>query len=239
MPTLNVFAFQMYGRCIRLSKSSEILIRAHQAEEALFLGRSLFEDSLRLNDLAVATNADRASLLLGFAIASMNEGRGLAHVAVDAGVEQSPDALLAAFDGELAKLQRHAARNGSIKPRKFRSVRDAAHAHGRQESLWTYSLAHEMVHGNDLSFLFNRRRVRQDAVAVHLQRPDFDLEIGVSCFCAESALHAAIAFAQIFTAQKTELLQDQLRTIADLQDQLVAKRSSEDAMHLPTDRSEK
>jgi len=229
MATLDVFAFQMYWRCVRLAKSSEILIGSHQPEEALFLARSLFEDSLRLGDLADATKADRASLLLGWAIASMNEGKGLAHVAVEAGLEPTPDALLAAFDGELAKLQRYAVRNGDIKPRRFRSARDAAHAQGRQESLWTYSLAHEMVHGSDLSFLFSRRRVRPDAVAVHLQRPDFDLEIGVSCFCAESVLHAAIAFARIFTGRNTGPFRDQLRSVAELQEELVAQRGSKDA----------
>lgn len=46
--TLDVFAYQMYWRCVRLAKSSEILLLSHQAEEALILARSLFEDSLRL-----------------------------------------------------------------------------------------------------------------------------------------------------------------------------------------------
>ena len=154
----------------------------------------------------------------------MNEGKGLARVAVDAGLEQAPDALLASFDGELAKLMRYSAKHGDIKPRKFRSVRDAAHAHARQESLWTYSLAHEMVHGSDLAFLFNRRQLQPGTVEVHLQHIDFELEIGVACFCSESVLHAAISFARLFTSQNTEPLKNQLQSIAELQEAIVAQR---------------
>ena len=166
--TLDVYAFQMFGRALRLARGAKVLLQAHMAEEALFLGRSLFEDSLRLSDLAV-TPTFRHGLLLRWAYASLNEARGLARTAVEAGLEKDPDSWLEMIENEHKRLSEYAARNGAIKPRKFRSVRDAAHAYGRQESLWTYSLAHEMVHGSDLAFLFNRRKPEKGMVAIHIR----------------------------------------------------------------------
>jgi 8-oxo-dGTP pyrophosphatase MutT (NUDIX family) len=166
--TLDVYVFQAFARVLRLADGIVVLLRAQLSEEALLLGRSLFEDSLRLADLA-ADPARRPSLLLGWALASMNEANGLGQIAGRAGLDASPEAWLGPIANERARLERYAARNGGIKPKKFRSVPDAAVAHGRAESLWTYALAHEMVHGSDLAFLFSKHHPESGPIRVNLR----------------------------------------------------------------------
>ena len=179
--TLDAYVFQIFARVLRLADGVVVLIKAHLPEEALFLGRSMFEDSLRMLELTESTQT-RYRLLLGWAVGSLQEARGLSRTAVVAGLEKSEESFFPHIEAERQRIERCAARSGVVKPKRFRSVRDAAAAFGRLEELWTYSLAHEMVHGSELAFLFNRRRPTSNAIVVGLRTPDSDLEVGPPVF---------------------------------------------------------
>jgi hypothetical protein len=168
----------------------------------------------------------RRCLLLGWALSSLREASGLGYAAVAAGLEQPPDAWLQVVQHERERIQAYATRNGGIKPKTFRSAKDAATAHGRLES-WTYSLAHEMVHGSDLAFLFSRRKLDSNVFAIHIRTPDSEVEVGVACFCAESLLHAAVAYTQILSCPGSSELQTKLSEIEQLQERLVANRAKQ------------
>src|SRR5687768_12605923 len=57
------FVFSMYWRCVRLFKATNVLLSAELPEEALLPARALFEDSLRLMQLA-KDKANMKGLLL-------------------------------------------------------------------------------------------------------------------------------------------------------------------------------
>src|SRR5436190_14065033 len=75
IPTHHVYVLGMYWRCVRLFDATLLLLKAELPEEAAIVARSLFEESLRLQQLA-ADEADRDALILGWANGSIGERLG-------------------------------------------------------------------------------------------------------------------------------------------------------------------
>jgi len=70
-----------------------------------------------------------------------------------AGLEKSPDAVLAALQDEQVKLQKFGRSNGIGRLKSFLQSKEAALRYGRNDDYWTYALSHEMVHGSDVCCL--------------------------------------------------------------------------------------
>src|SRR5262245_48315546 len=59
------FVVGMYWRVRRLYEATLVLLKSEMAEEALMVARSLFEESLRLKELAEESQ-DRTAMILGW-----------------------------------------------------------------------------------------------------------------------------------------------------------------------------
>jgi hypothetical protein len=61
MPTHYAYILGMYWRCVRLFEATLLLLKSELPDEATIVARSLFEESLRLQQLA-ADETDRDAL---------------------------------------------------------------------------------------------------------------------------------------------------------------------------------
>lgn len=197
MPTHLAFVLGMFWRCLRLYDGALLLLKAELPEEAAFLARSLFEESLRLKQLHNEPEA-RTALVLGWLNHSFDEKRGLMEVAKSLGLDENIDTVLSSIDEDQRKLRRYADRHGVGKLRSFRSVRDAAIRYDRKDDFWTYEWSHESVHGNDAAFMFARRRLGEDTTAMHAKTADPEIRAGFAEFAARSLTDATTATFAIF-----------------------------------------
>lgn len=213
-PDLHIFA--MLVRCISLFNGIVILLEQDQAEEALILSRSLFEDSLRLTQLADAGD-DRAAYVLWWANDSIQRQIGLFREAVRAGLTENADKSIRQLQEQQEGIRQFAERNG-IRLKRFLSELDAAIKFERMESFWSNRVNDQMVHGSDTAHIFRRTNLSEDHVGLHLKCPNLNIVISAGLNSAGSMLHAARASAAIFSwdvgdtldklYQETELFQD-------------------------------
>jgi len=201
--THDAIALQLHARTVRVFEAVCILLTQNLPEEALFLGRSLFEDALRLEEIAESGDA-RAELLLGWANDSISEKIGLIRAAVVAGLEPDSTTMLANLERDRKQLSAYQRRNGVDRLRRFRQVRDAALRYDRAHGLWTYLLAHEAVHGSDAYFAFLRTKQSVDTITLDMRTTDSDVVFGAAAFCIRSAMQATKATAAVFGLQLAE-----------------------------------
>jgi hypothetical protein len=167
IPTAHMQAVvAMFWRARRLYDGVLVLLKDQLPEEAMFLARSLFEDSLRLQQLAEDVQ-NRDALILGWVNTSINEKRGLLEVAKTSGLETDIATALASLEDERKELQEYATKLGVTRPQPFLTVKDAASRFDRKEDYWTYRWAHESVHGSDAAWMFARQRPAVGTVSLY------------------------------------------------------------------------
>jgi hypothetical protein len=194
--TVNAPVLAMFCRAVSLQKAILLLMEKSFIEEAMFLGRSLFEDALRLHQLS-AEPTDRGALILGWIESSINEKEGLWRVARSLGLHGDHDANLARVAEERSQLRIFAANNKVQRSKAFLSPKDAALKYGRREDFWSYELAHEMVHGSDAAHAY-RRRKNDDGVYLYFANTDAPGPMsGTAAFSARSLVQATRAVAAI------------------------------------------
>jgi len=176
--------FGMMFRCIRLFEAVIALLRAGFLEESVFLWRSLFEEGLRLRDLATNPKT-RNETLLGWFRSSIRQRKGLFLTAKHIGLDQDIGQQLEAIKMETQQLEERKKQLGITRDRQFLSVKDLAIRHDKKDEYWDYELAHEMVHGSDSAWIFSRQRQSDGTLAFHSRTPDRGL---VSAFCAHAAV---------------------------------------------------
>ena len=147
---LETCVFGTVVRGIRLTLGAAALIEKRLQGEAFILGRSLFEDSLRMAEIGHDTRG-RKGLMLGWYFASLAETESLHTEAkvldLEANTWKHMPASLRSRDGTW-KRWRPEIRS---QPSASLSVKDAAKHFGRLHDYWTYRLAHEMAHGSDIA----------------------------------------------------------------------------------------
>lgn len=195
--TAHAYILGMFWRTVRLYDGTLLLLKAELPEEGAFLTRSLFEESLRLQQLAAEPEA-RNALILGWANKSIDEKRGLLLVAQSLGLDQNIDTDLASLEDERRHLHEYRTRHHVASLRSFRSVRDAAVQFDRKEDYLTYEWTHESVHGSDAAWMFGRRRTARDAAALHAKTTDPMLRAAFAEFAARSLADSALATFTIF-----------------------------------------
>ena len=194
--------FATVVRGIRLTLGATALIEKRLQGEAFILGRSLFEDSLRIAEIGDdATN--RKGLLLGWYLDSLTELENLHTAAKAIGQEVVPwhdmPGKVLQWRQELDAI----AKRDRIKRKRFLSVKDAAKRFGRVHDYWTYQLAHEMVHGSEIANTFYRKidpPVGGAAPNVYASTDSEAPVLATSCafWCARSLLQAAGGAAVVF-----------------------------------------
>lgn len=197
LPTAHVYIVGMFWRAVRLYDGVLVLLKAELPEEAAILARSLFEESLRLQQLASEPH-NRDALILCWANRSIDEYRGLLEVGKACGHDTDISAPLAALEEQRQHLQEYARRHSVGRFQPFLSVKDAAFRFGRKDDYWTYEWAHESVHGTDAAWMFARRRPAEDTAGLHAKTNDPLLRSSLAQFGAISQFNAAEAASTIF-----------------------------------------
>ena len=195
--TAHAYILGMYWRCLRLYEATLLLLSAGFPEEAVFLARSLFEDSLHLQQLAAEPEA-RDALILGWANRSIDQKRGLFQTAKALGLDKDVDEALASLEDQRKSLTGYASRHGVRSFSSFRSVKDAATRYDRKEDVWTYEWAHEFVHGTDAAYVFARRKLIPGSAGMYAKTEHPELRAGFAEFAARSLTDASAAICRIF-----------------------------------------
>jgi Family of unknown function (DUF5677) len=207
----------MFWRSIRLYDGICSLLQRALPEEAMMLGRALFEEALRLTEIAESGDA-RAALLLWWEYKSLKEKIGLHEVAKALGLDSPWGDIRAATKSyrELLAKYRHA--QGIKKLRPFRDVKIAAMRYGRAHDYWAYSLSHEMVHGSDAYFLFGPRNLSPILVNLSDRTRNPAVIFAVANFSVRSILQAAKAVATVFGPQNTSKIDTLFETSTELEE---------------------
>jgi len=182
----------MFWRSRRLYEGVLILLKAELPEEAAILARSLFEESLRLQQLA-AEPENRDGLILGWANNSINQQRGLLHTAKACGLDPDISATLTILEKRRRDLDQYGARQGVKRRPSFQTRRDAAFRFERKEDFWLYEWSHESVHGSEAAWLFSSRRPAEGILGLYAKANDPELLSEFARFAARSMANAAEA----------------------------------------------
>jgi predicted transcriptional regulator len=215
VPTHQVYILGMFWRCVRLFDAALLLLKAELPEEAAILSRSLFEESLRLQQLAADPDS-RDALVLGWANESISQKVGLLETAKSIGLDDDIESELAKLAESRKQLQAYQVRRGVKRLQRFRSEREAALRFSRQDDFWTYEWSHESVHGSDAAWMFARRAIASGAAALHAKTSDRAVRGGFTEFAAGSLTEAVKAVSTIFSWPLPDELTQPLEEIRNL-----------------------
>lgn len=202
IPPLHAPIFEALGRSIRLMRGVRTLIESRLLGEAFILGRSLFEDSLRMAEIRYS-DRERQGLILELQWQGPAEMENLLremHASQQhANAWQNMPAKIADQRRALEQL----AKQFGLERVSFKSGKDAAYKYGRMHDYWTYRWAHSMAHGSIISHAPYRRSSGGADVGpwnlVTTTESDSP-ELATSCanWCARSLLQVTGAFAVVF-----------------------------------------
>jgi hypothetical protein len=191
---------QMYLRCPPLFDGVVALLEKGLPEEALFLGRALFDESLQLQELADAAESQRIGLVVGREENSIDRNRRLMRLAIELGLETEVTNLEAAkrIDDRERSLAGYARRHGATGTA-FEKPHAAARRYGRLEDYWSRELAHQMVHGNDAAMIYRRWKISPDTLVLANRTIDPIVVSAAMCFAGRSFILARGAASKIFS----------------------------------------
>jgi hypothetical protein len=189
----------MYSRIRSLLAGGTLLIEAHHSEEALMLGRTLFTESLWLMMLDAAGN-ERAAYALRWSLDSLQFEESLVHGGVKDGAysDEESEQLLASIKDRRRRIQDYQHRHNIGRLRRLGDERSMAAKTDRSSEMVTFLLAHQMVHGSDVSHITRRDRV---AATGHYrfakESRNERLDAGVATFIGRSGLYGYRAVCHI------------------------------------------
>jgi hypothetical protein len=202
METLTQSAFGILVRGIRLARAALVLMEQRLHGEALIFGRSLFEDSLIMAELAY-DKANRRARLLRWQYDSLSEMENLYRAIKPSGLPDDSWADMPAEIGAHRKALEDIGKREGIKAKRVSQPKEAAKRYGRQHDYWTYEWAHEMVHGSDAAHALYRKtdpvvpgQPQNVYVLTEVDNPV--LATGCANWCARSLLQSAGSACVIF-----------------------------------------
>lgn len=207
----------MYWRSMSIFRSILILLDNHYPEEALFLARSLFEESLQLMQLNDA-GAERELLLVGLRAKWLQSYENLFATEAEAlGLTEDASDVREEVRRQQGDLESYRNRKGIGRSKRFESTKDAAIRRNRQKDYWKYLLAHKMVHGEDTAQLFRRNKVEGGVVGLFSKTSDPEILADTGLFAAHYLADAFYAAAGIFgwavSSEVHELVEDLVRRV--------------------------
>jgi hypothetical protein len=153
MPTHHTYTLGMYARARSYFRATLVLAEDGLADEALTLGRSLFEDSLRLAILAKSDDqAHQIDGLIGWLLDGVRRAVGLYREARTLGVGYDHEAVIGYLENERSKMLGYRERRGSGRRVSDlfseQQLKKAALDDGRPDAWWLHEVGDQMVHGN-------------------------------------------------------------------------------------------
>ena len=179
----------MFWRAVRLYDGVLILLKNQLPEEAAILARSLFEDSLHLQQLD-AEPREKDALIFGWINRSLTEQMGLLHHCEPS---ESVDNGLTYLQGREKENRKAATAVGVTKFRDFIETKVAAKRLGRGDDILLYEWSHESVHGSEAGWMFSKRMVTEPVVGFFAKNGDAGILSHVARFAARSIVESAKA----------------------------------------------
>lgn len=204
----------MYWRARRLFQAINVLLDAQMPEESAMLGRSLFETSLHLKQLA-AEPENKEALILGWANQSLQEIEGLVKEAAAQGMEKDEAGALSKLDSRRKALQKYG--RGVGRHSRFLTARDAAKRYGRLNDYWNYLWSHEAVHGSEASWAYSRRKSASGTLTFFAKNDDPAVLSGARAYAALSMTDAIQAVTTVFgwdPSSEVASIAEEIRTSA-------------------------
>lgn len=211
LATHEAFMLGFYWQARSLHKAVTILLEADFPDEALLVARTLFIESLRLQELAEAEER-RTQLVLAWANDSIQRRRKMLREANAVGLVADFDAKMSALQGEEKRQQKYQRDHGVEKLKDFMNPRVAVKKFARDEDYFAYELAHQMVHGSTVAHISRSKRLWGDVLGL------FSIDAGayatttVVVFAGRSTLLACRSACTIFgwpePPEITELLME-------------------------------
>lgn len=209
---LDRIVLQLYWRSLRLFEGVILLLDKGLPEEALLLARSLFVESLWLEELR-HSEKNREAKLLWWANNSISEQIRLFKMAHKLGIEEDPTPMVVRLENERKQLEHYRKRHGIKRLKKFLSPFAAAKRYGRTEDYWTYEYAHECVHASDSAFIFSRRKRSDGVVAIGDRTLNKSIVTDVAKFSVNSFVHTVRVATEIFGWSIDNILDDLIERV--------------------------
>lgn len=225
MPTHHGYTVGMYARTRSYFRATLVLAEGGFADEALALGRSLFEDSLRLAVLAkIDDEVDRVDGLIGWLLDGVRRAIGLYREAGRLGVGDDHEVVIDHLEEERRKMVGYRGRRGSGQkaPAIFseQQLKKAALDDGRFGAWWLHEVGDQMVHGN--YFAHRLRHVRADngiaRVAIRDSHPG--ALIDVIAYAVESVVVSHQNICAILDLPMMPELDDLVSALEDIQEDI-------------------
>jgi hypothetical protein len=159
-PTQLAGAIGIYARSRSLFYAATILVREQFPEEAMVLGRSLFEESLWLYSFAEKDGRSRDAEVLGSTFRALGDEMRLIEARAAEGMSPRGEELLEAYRAEFRQLQGLQKRLEIGKTTKPGDPKPIAKRAGLESEHWDFLWSHRITHGSSLAHRLRRRKWR-------------------------------------------------------------------------------
>lgn len=203
----------MLRRALRLYDGVLVLLKAELPEEAAILARSLFEVSLRLQQLKAEPH-NRNALIFDWVSDSITQQHGLLRVGKSCGLDADIDEVVARLEEQRKENRKYASELGVTRFQSFLTVKDAAFRFDRKKEYWSYEWAHESVHSTDAAWMFAKRRPAADTIGLYAKTGD---PMVLSHFARFAARSMADATKAVFTILDWTLAPGLEQTVTDIE----------------------
>lgn len=189
--THHAYSFGMYVRARSFFQSVLLLVRTGRSDEALALGRSLFEDSLRLATLVqTESERDQVDALATWLNDGLERAAGLFREAKEIGLGHGHHAAVEALEARSAEVRAFWYRKGTgrrnAKILKEQNLETVARQSGRSHGWWLHEVADQMVHGNLFSHQLRAEALTRGRLGIALRLAEPGALIDIVAFAAES-----------------------------------------------------
>jgi hypothetical protein len=203
--THDALTMGMYNRLRGLYDGVAALLAARLPDEALILVRSMFEESLRLQQLGSTGNA-RAALLMGWYRDSILRKRGLIRRAARRDFAGQLGVTLEDLDAQDRSIEPYLKRHGIGATAPFLPIDAAARRFDREDEAWMSALADELVHGSEIAHGSRRVAVGTNGVGFHIRSEDPSRAAWVAALASNSMPLGRVAIGPILGWPNSEAL---------------------------------
>lgn len=230
MPTHHSYTLGMYARARSYFRASLTLAKDGLADEALTLGRSLFEDSLRLAILAEGEDeVERIDGLIGWLLDGVNRSIGLYREAKNLGVGQEHEAVISYLENERTKMVNYRERRGSgsrVSPMfSEQELRKVALAKGRSGAWWLHEVGDQMVHGNYFAHQMRHSKADDGSARIAIRQVRPRGLVDIVAYTVESVVVSHQSLCEILDLPEMGELTELVNDLEGLQEAAAHERS--------------
>jgi hypothetical protein len=212
-PATQIHIVGMFWRAVRLYDGVLTLLKVELPEESAILARSMFETSMRLQQLE-AEPQNRNSLILDWVNYSISQQMKLLQEMKRSGVDTNVNEALAKLEENRKENSKYASELGVKRLQSFLSVKDAAVKFNRKDDYLNFQWSHDSVHGNDAAWMFATRTPSMGTVGLYAKTGDPWLLSSFAHFAARSMADSAKA---LFAIMGWTLPSRLDQTVADIE----------------------